>query len=70
MVIERELEAQVLRLHDAEKWPVGTIADQLNVHHSVVRRVICNSGVPAPEIARVSKLDRPVRIVGRTRIRP
>lgn len=35
-----ELEAEILRLHHVEKWPVGTIALQLGCHHSAVRRVI------------------------------
>jgi transposase len=29
-----------------EKWRVGTIARQLNIHHSVVRRVLSQAGIP------------------------
>ena len=39
-MISKDLEGQILRLHSNEKWPVGTIAKHLNVHHSVVSRVI------------------------------
>jgi transposase len=35
-----ELEADIVRLHYAEHWPVGTIATQLEVHPDVVRRVL------------------------------
>lgn len=37
--------AEILRLHHAEKWPIGTIATQLGLHHSVVRRVLAAEGV-------------------------
>jgi len=40
MTIPPEIEAQILRLFHAEHWPIGTIATQLAVHHSVVARVI------------------------------
>jgi transposase len=46
-MISRELEAEILRLHHAEGWPVGTLARQLRVHHSTVRRVLGQAGVPA-----------------------
>lgn len=39
-MIPPELEARILRLHEVEKWPIGTIARELGVHHSVVRRVL------------------------------
>src|SRR5689334_9992711 len=35
-----ELEAEIVRLHYAEHWRVGTIATQLAVHPDVVRRVL------------------------------
>src|SRR5439155_23592632 len=41
-----DLEAQILRYHHVEKWRVGTIARQLHVHHSVVRRVLSQAGIP------------------------
>jgi transposase len=35
-----EVEAEIARLFAVEHWKVGTIADQLGVHHDVVRRVL------------------------------
>ena len=58
MSITPEREAEIVRLVLAEKWPIGTVATQLGVHHSVVRRVVREVGVPLPAIApRRSKLD-------------
>lgn len=37
--------AEILRLFHAERWPIGTIASQLGIHHSVVRRVLASEGV-------------------------
>ena len=45
MAISAELEAKILRYHHVEKWRVGTIARQLNVHHSVVTRVLSSAGI-------------------------
>lgn len=45
-MIPPDIEAKILRLHHAEHWPVGTIARQLSVHHTTVRRVLTRSGVP------------------------
>jgi transposase len=46
-MISPESEAEILRLYHAEKWPIGTIAAQLRVHHSTVRRVLAQAGIPA-----------------------
>ena len=46
-MIPRALEAEILRLHHVEQWPVGTIARQLRVHHSTVRRVLAQAGLSA-----------------------
>ena len=43
-MIPTHLEAEVLRLWHAEKWPIGTIASQLGIHHSTVRRVLAQDG--------------------------
>jgi transposase len=40
MTISDELAAKILRYFHVEKWKVGTIARQLNIHHSVVSRVL------------------------------
>jgi len=53
-MISRALEAEILRLHHTEHWPVGTIATQLRVHHATVRRVLAQAGVPV-----VQKIVRP-----------
>jgi transposase len=47
-MIDKALEAEILRLHSVEKWKVGTIASQLNVHHETVERVLAQGGL-APE---------------------
>ena len=39
-MIGREREAEILRLFHAEKWKLGTIARQLGLHHTTVRRVL------------------------------
>ena len=46
-MISRALEAEILRLHHAEGWPVGTLARQLHLHHSTVRRVLGQAGIAA-----------------------
>lgn len=56
-MIGKDTEAEILRLHHAEKWPVGTIAEQLGVHHTTVQRVLQQTGVepklvvPRPSLA-------------------
>lgn len=56
-MITPEQEAHILRLHHAEKWPPGTIAAQLGLHHSVITRVIDQEEVPRATITRSSKAD-------------
>jgi len=56
--VSSELEAQILRYYHVERWRIGTIARQLNVHHGTVQRVLRRAGVPAPErSARGSRID-------------
>lgn len=58
LVIPKETEADILRLHHAEGWPPGTIAAQLDVHHDVVDRVLEQDGqVPTTQVARRSIVD-------------
>ncbi len=58
MTIDKTLEAKILRYHFVEKWRVGTIAKQLNVHHSVVDRILSQAGLPKVErTRRVSIID-------------
>ena len=56
-MISAEIEAQILRLHHAEKWPPGTIAHQLGIHHSVVERVMKQAGIPKAVSSRPSIVD-------------
>lgn len=57
-MISRALEAEILRLHHTEHWPIGTIATQLRLHHATVRRVLAEAGVPAAQkTARPSIVD-------------
>ena len=57
MTISRALEAEILRLHATEHWPVGTIARQLRVHHGTVRRVLAQAGVPTQKPVRASMVE-------------
>jgi len=60
-MISRALEAEILRLHHAEHWPIGTIATQLRVHHGTVRRVLAQAGVPTAAPAVRATLVDPYR---------
>lgn len=57
-MISKEREAEILRLYHAEKWPVGTIARQLILHHTTVQRVLVQAGL-APKVVmpRASVVD-------------
>lgn len=58
MTISLEVETQILRYYHAERWRVGTIACQLGVHHSVVRRVLAKHQQPgASAMLRATLLD-------------
>ena len=59
MTIPEEVEQHILRLHDVEHWRVGTIARQLHVHPSVVRRVLAQAGAApaATSPLRPSRVD-------------
>ena len=46
-MISRQMEAEILRLFHAERWKIGTLAAQLGVHHTTVRRVLAAAGLPA-----------------------
>ncbi len=53
-MIPKHLEERILRLHFVEKWTAGTIANQVGVHHSTVKRVLHHQGVAAPLAERPS----------------
>ena len=58
MTLSTTLQAQIVRLYHAEGWRIGTIAAQLGVHHSSVRRVLSAAGIAVPAISpRGSALD-------------
>lgn len=46
MPVTPELHAQILRYYHVERWRVGTIARQLQVHHGTVQRILRQSGLP------------------------
>jgi transposase len=58
MAIAPELRAQILRLYQAERWRIGTIANQLHLHRDTVQRVIAQACVMRPDAAlRPSQID-------------
>ncbi|MCC6535324.1 MAG: IS21 family transposase [Burkholderiales bacterium] len=65
-MISRALEAEILRLHATEHWPVGTIATQLRVHHGTVRRVLAQAGVPAQKPVRASMVEPYLAFISET----
>jgi len=65
-MIPRALEVEILRLHHAEHWPIGTLARQLHVHHTTVRRVLAQDGVPLPPATRPTLLDPYVAFIVET----
>jgi len=55
-VIDLETVARIRQLHHAERWPVGTIAAQLGLHHEAVERALREESPTAPA-PRPSGLD-------------
>jgi len=51
-------DAEIVRLHYAEHWPVGTITTQLGLHPDVVKRVL-GLGVPSLEAPRRPRIVEP-----------
>jgi transposase len=60
-MISRALETEILRLHQTEQWPIGTIATQLRVHHSTVRRVLAQAGAPVAQLTVRASIIEPYR---------
>lgn len=50
MSISDELHANILRYYHVEKWRVGSISSQLGVHHSTIKRVLSETGIPKKKI--------------------
>jgi transposase len=58
MALTPELETQILRYYHAERWRIGTIATQLNVHRDSVARILAQAGLPAlGPVRRPSAID-------------
>lgn len=58
-MISDELKTKILRYYYVEQWRIGTIARFLTVHHSVVRRVLLESGVNLSKLTRRESLLSP-----------
>lgn len=56
-MISPEQEAHILRLFHAERWPVGTIAREVGLHHTTVRRVLAQAGQEPVLLVRPSMAD-------------
>lgn len=57
--VDAEVENAILRHRLVDKWPVGTVATQLGVHHDVVRRVEAQNGVPTPTLNQRKRIVDP-----------
>ena len=58
MILTPEIEAQILRYYHAERWRVGTIATQLQLHRDTVARVLSQAGLPLMSpVRRASAID-------------
>jgi len=55
-VIDIETVTRIRQLHHAERWPIGTIAAQLGLHHETVERALSEEA-PAEPPPRASQLD-------------
>lgn len=65
-MIPPELEATILRLVNAEKWRIGTVATQFGLHRTTVQRVLAQAGMPKAAIVGKSSLDRFVPLIEET----
>lgn len=52
-----EVEAEVVRLHYAEHWRIGTIATQLALHPDVVKRVLGLGVAKTPSQLKARMID-------------
>ena len=66
-MIAKETEAEILRLYHGERWRIHTIAKQLGVHHTTVRRVVVQTGcVSPPAEKRPSRADPYIPLIVET----
>ena len=66
MTISDDLKAKILRYFHVEKWLVGTIARQLNIHHDVVKRVLVQAGNTQILSIRPSRIDQYLSFINDT----
>lgn len=67
MTINKETEAEILRLYNAEGWRRNTIAKQFGIHHSTINRVLTTNGISIkPTRTRKSKVDEYLPFVVKT----
>jgi len=50
MTISEALEAEIQRYYYVEKWRIGSISQQLHVHHGTIKRVLSQTGVPKAKL--------------------
>ena len=62
-MIDREKWAEVRRLFYGQHWKVGTIADQLGIHHETVSRAIDTDRFVSNSLVRPSALDPFIEVV-------
>jgi transposase len=65
-MIDKETEAEIRRLFYAEKWKIGTIAEQLGLHHSVIRRVLGKGEKDRGKTPRKRKIDDYLPLIQQT----
>ena len=67
MSIPIELRTHILRLHQVERWRVGTIARQLGLHRDTVKRALAASSmVIAPLQPRPRQIDAYLPFIAQT----
>ncbi len=67
MILTPEIEAQILRYYHAERWRVGTIATQLQLHRDTVARVLSQAGLPLiGPVRRASAIDQYLPFIRQT----
>jgi transposase len=66
MTISKEQQAEILRLYHVEKWRVGTIANQLNLHASTVRRTLAQDGHAPIAASRPRLIDEHLPFINHT----
>jgi transposase len=66
MAISKEQEAEILRLYHVEKWRVGTIASQLTLHATTVRRALAQDGHIPMAASRPRLIDEHLPFINHT----